>query len=101
MALLPQPSRSPVPRTIRALRIALTPAHITGINIAQLGQAPQDDFSGYPEFGGFGAARWGDYSWGVADGGSLWLATVYIPGDIDSLYYVTNFGTYIQEVDLQ
>lgn len=79
----------------------LTPAHTTGINIAQLGQAPQDDFSGYPEFGGFGAARWGDYSWGVADGGSLWLATEYIPGDIDSLYYLTNFGTYIEKVDLQ
>jgi hypothetical protein len=46
------------------------------------------------------SARQGDYSWAVADGGSLWLATEYIPGDIDSITYFTNFGTFIYEVKL-
>jgi hypothetical protein len=41
------------------------------------------------------SARRGDYSRAVADGGSLWLATEYIPGGIDSITYLTNFGTLI------
>jgi hypothetical protein len=80
----------------------ITPAHATGVNIVALGQAAQDDFSGYPEFGGDpGVARWGDYSWGVADGKSLWLATEFIPGNINSLDFFTNFGTEVFEVKLQ
>ena len=78
----------------------LTPAGSLAVNIVAAGGAPTDDFSGYPEFGGFGAGRWGDYSWGVADGGSLWLATEYIPGNINSLDYFTNFGTYVYQVNL-
>jgi hypothetical protein len=78
----------------------LTPAHATGVNIVAAGTAPQDDFSGYPEYGGDGTARWGDYSWGVADGDSLWLATEYIPGGIDSVNYGTDFGTFIYRVKL-
>jgi hypothetical protein len=46
------------------------------------------------------SARRGDYSWAVADGGSLWLATEYISGGIDSITYFTNFGTFIYEVNL-
>ena len=75
-------------------------SHATSVNLVAAGAAPQDDFSGYPPFG-TGSARWGDYSWAVADGDSLWLATEYIPGGIDSLTYGTNFGTFIYEVDLQ
>jgi hypothetical protein len=77
-----------------------TPAHALSVNIVAAGAAPQDDFSGYPAFGGFGSARWGDYSWAVADGNSLWLATEYIPGGIDSTAYFTDFGTFIYEVNL-
>ena len=77
----------------------LTPSHATGVNIVAAGTAPQDDFSGYPEFGGGGAARWGDYSWGVADGKSLWLATEYIPGGIDAVSYLTDFGTFVYNIN--
>ena len=79
----------------------LTPSRATSVNIVAAGAAPQDDFSGYPEFGGAGTARWGDYSWGVADGESLWLATEYIPGGIDSYSYFTDFGTFVYKVNLQ
>lgn len=78
----------------------LTPSHATGVTIVAAGTAPQDDFSGYPLYGGAGSARWGDYSWGVADGGSLWLATEYIPGGIDSVSYGTDFGTFVYKVNL-
>ena len=42
----------------------------------------------------------GDYSWAVADGGLLWLATEYVPGGIDGTIYLMNFGTFIYEVNL-
>jgi hypothetical protein len=76
----------------------LTPAHATGVNIIASGQAPTDDFTGYS---GTGVALWGDYSSGAADGNSLWFATEYIPGAIDSTLYLTNFGTYVFKLDLQ
>jgi hypothetical protein len=79
----------------------LTPFFGLSVNVVAAGVAPTDDFSGYPEFGGTGDARWGDYSWAVADGNSLWLATEYIPGGIDSTVYGTNFGTFIYQVGLQ
>ncbi len=78
----------------------VTPSHATGVNIVAAGQGPQDDFSGYPQFGGSGVARWGDYSWGVADGSSLWFATELIPGGIDGANYYTDFGTQVFKVDL-
>jgi hypothetical protein len=79
----------------------VTPGHSGSVNIVAAGAAPADDFSGYPQFGGSnGFARWGDYSWAVADGNSLWLATEYIPGTINSLDFLTNFGTFIYEVNL-
>jgi hypothetical protein len=78
----------------------LTPFFGLTVNVVAAGAAPADDFSGYPEFGGTGAARWGDYSAAVADGNSLWLATEYIPGGIDSTFYDTNFGTFIYNVGL-
>jgi hypothetical protein len=56
----------------------------------------------YPQFGPTnGSGRWGDYSWGVADGGSIWLATEYIPGGIDSLAFYTNYSTYVMKVTPQ
>jgi hypothetical protein len=77
----------------------LNPSHAGNVTIVAAGTAPQDDFSGYPEYGGAGVARWGDYSWGVADGSALWLATEYIPGGIDSTYYLTDFGTFVFKVN--
>jgi hypothetical protein len=79
----------------------LNPAHAIGVNIVAPGAGPQDDFSGYPQFQGEGVARWGDYSWGVADGESLWLATEYIPGGIDPTMFFTNFGTFVFKADLK
>jgi len=76
----------------------LTPAHASNVNIVAAGAAPADDFSAYPQFGGFGVGRWGDYSWGVADGGSIWLATQYIPGGIDSLTFFNNYSTYLVKI---
>jgi hypothetical protein len=79
----------------------LTPFFGLSVNIVALGGAPQDDFSGYPQIypPATGAARWGDYSWAVADGDQLWLATEYIPGGIDSTTYLTNFGTFVYALD--
>lgn len=77
----------------------LTPAHAVSVNIVALGEAPQDDFSGYVANGGDGSARWGDYSYGVADGNTLWMATEYIPGNIDPTSFYTNFGTYVLGVN--
>jgi hypothetical protein len=76
----------------------MSPTRDSSVNVVAVGGAPQDDFSGYPQYGGGGDARWGDYSAAVADGDSLWLATEYIPGDIDSTAYFTNFGTFVYKV---
>jgi hypothetical protein len=76
----------------------INPAHALSANIAAAGGAPADDFSAYVAFGGYGSGRWGDYSWGVADGSSIWLATEYIPGDINSLDFFTNYSTYVMKV---
>jgi hypothetical protein len=80
----------------------LTPAHALSVNVVAAGAAPSDDFSMYPQFGPTnGSGRWGDYSWGVADGGSIWLATEYIPGGINSLAFYTNYSTYVMKVTPQ
>jgi hypothetical protein len=79
----------------------LTPSHAGPVNIVAVGAAPADDFTAYPQIanGANGVARWGDYSWAVADGGTLWLATEYVPGGVDSFSNYTNFGTYIYRLD--
>jgi hypothetical protein len=76
----------------------LAPSHAGLVNVVASGAAAQDDFSGYPQYGGGGDARWGDYSAAVADGNVLWLATEYIPGGIDSVSYFTDFGTFVYAV---
>ena len=46
------------------------------VHIAAAGVGPADGFTGYPEYGGSGVERWGDYSAAVADAdGSIWFAT--------------------------
>ena len=76
----------------------VNPSQGGNVHIVAAGGAPQDDFSGYPQFDGNGAARWGDYSAAVADGDSIWLATEYVPGNIDSTAFFTNWGTFIYRV---
>jgi hypothetical protein len=53
---------------------------VGAIQIARAGNEPEDGFTGYPEFGGNGVARWGDYSAAAIDtDGVTWMATEYIP----------------------
>jgi hypothetical protein len=48
--------------------------HITGAGVG-----PADGFTGYPDEGGNGVERWGDYSAAVAGAdGSIWMANEYI-----------------------
>jgi hypothetical protein len=54
--------------------------NVGAIQIARVGNEPEDGFSGYPEFGGNGVARWGDYSAAAIDeDGVTWMATEYTP----------------------
>lgn len=49
------------------------------VHIVGAGVGPSDGFTGYPQEGGNGTARWGDYSAAEADSdGSIWFATEYI-----------------------
>jgi len=53
------------------------------INVADLGQSPQDGFSEYQPFPAPGSPprpRWGDYSWGI-----------YLPGGSDRLYFANEY----------
>jgi hypothetical protein len=70
------------------------------IHIAGVGTAPEDGFTGYPQFGGNGVARWGDYSAAVVSpGGHLWFAAEFIPNDIrQPRTTYTNWGTFISRL---
>ena len=70
----------------------------TGIRLAGKGVAADDGFSGYAYFGGPGYGRWGDYSWAVAVGKDVWIATEYIGPRKRDFY--TNWGTFIGAVPL-
>jgi hypothetical protein len=51
------------------------------INIAAMGQSPQDGFTEYQGFPGPTRPRWGDYSWGIflpGSGGRIYFANEYI-----------------------
>jgi hypothetical protein len=63
--------------------------------IARAGNEPEDGFTGYPEFGGNGVARWGDYSAAAVDNvdNSIWMGTEYIPDIARSS--LANWATYI------
>ncbi len=49
------------------------------VHIAGAGEGPDDGFTGYPQYGGNGVARWGDYSAATWDGERMWFASEYIP----------------------
>ena len=62
---------------------AFAPVNGTNVGAAQIARAgnePEDGFTGYPQFGGNGVARWGDYSAAAIDtDGTTWMATEYTP----------------------
>jgi hypothetical protein len=66
------------------------------ITIVAAGNAPHQSFSDAPPFD---EARWGDYSWAVADpeNGGVWLGTEYIPPPAFQAE-VDNWGTDVFEV---
>lgn len=67
-----------------------------GVKIYGAGVRPADGFTGYPEYGGSGIERWGDYSAAVADSaGTIWTAAEYIPGTFGYPPFLANWGTAI------
>jgi hypothetical protein len=70
-----------------------------GVEMVAAGAVPADGFTGYPDFGGDGVERWGDYSAAVmAPNGRVWTATEYIPGTFGYPDFIANWGTYIARV---
>jgi hypothetical protein len=60
------------------------------------GTKPADGFTGYPQYGGSGVERWGDYSAATAGpDGKIWMAAEYIPGTFGYPEYLANWGTAI------
>jgi hypothetical protein len=49
------------------------------VQVAAPGTLPEDGFTGYPDGGGVGVARWGDYNTSVATSdGSIWMIAQFI-----------------------
>lgn len=71
--------------------------HQGKVHIIGAGAAPDDGFTGYPQFTGGNVARWGDYSAAtVMPDGSVWAANEYIPNAPRTLF--ANWGTFIYHV---
>lgn len=70
------------------------------VHLAGIGQAPDDGFTGYPQYTGGNVARWGDYSAAmVSPNGDLWMAAEYIPNPVARpRTQYTNWGTFIYQV---
>jgi hypothetical protein len=71
------------------------------VHLVGAGKASEDGFTGYPEFGGNGTARWGDYSAAVAaPNGTIWMASEYIPGAPgEERTALANWGTFISHLN--
>jgi hypothetical protein len=66
------------------------------VTVYGAGTKPADGFTGYPQFGGNGTERWGDYSAASADAsGTIWTAAEYIPGTFGFPLFLANWGTAI------
>jgi hypothetical protein len=69
------------------------------IHVLGAGAFPDDGFTMYPQFGGNGVGRWGDYSGAAVDEhGNLWFATEYIPAQLSNGFpqgIGANWGTFI------
>ena len=62
--------------------------------VAAAGALPEDGFTGYPDGGGAGIARWGDYSTAVAGSdGAIWMVAEYIGTYLRTDY--ANWNTYV------
>jgi hypothetical protein len=69
------------------------------VRIAANGVGPDDGFTGYVSAKVQGTGRWGDYSAAaVADEGTIWFATEFIPGGPRAL--LANWGTFIGRVQV-
>lgn len=66
-------------------RLTATSDGLTGsaINVADLGQSPQDGFSEYQGYPGLTRPRWGDYGWAI-----------YLPGGGDRVYFSNEYIQY-------
>ncbi len=73
---------------------------VTGpVSVYGAGLKPADGFTGYPQYGGNGVERWGDYSAAVAGpDGFIWTAAEYIPGTFGYPPFLANWGTAIGKV---
>ncbi len=76
------------------------------VHVAGAGEDPEDGFTGYPQFGGNGVARWGDYSAATSDGERVWFANEFIPEACSvnappCRAVLFNWGTFVASVDLQ
>jgi hypothetical protein len=74
-------------------RLSSTSGGLSGsvINIADLGESPQDGFTEYAGYPGPTSPRWGDYSWAIYSGGTIYFATNYIqyPNCVGSEFTLT------------
>ncbi len=75
------------------------------VHIAGAGKDPDDGFTIYPEFGGVGVGRWGDYTTAVADGNQIWMGAEYIPRkcpglDVPCRTEFANWGSFISTVQV-
>lgn len=69
------------------------------VHVGGPGVAPEDGFSGYPQYGGNGVARWGDYTAAASDGATIWLASEYIPcGSLACRTSLANWGTFFAKI---
>ncbi|MDQ2861512.1 MAG: hypothetical protein M3T55_12485, partial [Pseudomonadota bacterium] len=70
------------------------------IKLSGVGALPDDGFTAYPQEGGNGVGRWGDY--GAADvdeSGNFWFANEYIPNtNQHPRSLLANWGTYVTHV---
>jgi len=75
------------------------------IHVLGAGAFPDDGFTMYPQFGGSGVGRWGDYSAAAVDEhGNLWFATEYIPAQLSNGFpqgVGANWGTFIGELSAE
>ena len=72
------------------------------VHIAAAGQGVEDGFTGYPEYGGNGTSRWGDYSAaGVNVDGSFWFADEFIAfpaTNLETRTSLANWATFVGNV---
>jgi len=70
------------------------------VKLAGVGALPDDGFTAYPQYGGNGVGRWGDYGAASMDeSGNFWMANEYIPNtNQHPRSSLANWGTYVQRL---